>query len=108
MQLGHVAFFAAALCLYLLSPLAQALGAGISQHGSPAQGIAEAGPLANFYNVGLMDHGWSMEASITGLTGAKLDQDSDWIGRFRVQNIHLLGVVLDVSREPGEARPVRP
>ena len=108
MRLGHVAFLVAALCLYLLSPLVQAGGLWISQHGSPAQGRAEAETMASFFHVGLLDHGWSMGASMAGLAGAELDHGSDWVGGFQVQNVHLLVIMVDASWEPGEARQLRP
>ena len=55
----------------------------------------EAGPLASFFYVRPLDDRWSIGASMVGLTGAELDYGSDWVGRFQVQKVKLLGIVVD-------------
>lgn len=49
MQLRRTTLIVGALCLYLLTPLAQAGGLWISEHGSPAQGRAD-DASASFHN----------------------------------------------------------
>ncbi len=155
MQFRGTFLFVGALCLYLLTPLAQAGGLWISEYGTPAQGRAGAGaeagtddasagfynpasmsrldrsqmmasvgvaaaklefdidsaivpggdggdagstaPLASFFYVRPLDDRWSIGASMAGLTGATLDYGSDWVGRFQVEEVELLGIVLEPS-----------
>jgi len=52
-------------------------------------------PLASFFYVRPLDERWSVGASMSGLTGATLDYDPGWVGRYQVEKVELLGIVLE-------------
>jgi long-chain fatty acid transport protein len=51
-------------------------------------------PGAGLFYVRPLNENWHLGVSLAGLTGASLDYDNDWVGRYQVQEVSLLGLAL--------------
>ncbi|MFB3107498.1 MAG: OmpP1/FadL family transporter, partial [Pseudomonadales bacterium] len=67
---------------------------------TPMNGIGDGGdagdtaPIASAFYVRHLSDDWSFGISFAGLTGAVLEYDDGWAGRFQAEEVELLGLVL--------------
>ena len=67
---------------------------------TPLNGFGDGGeagstaPVASTFYVRHLSDDWTFGISFTGLTGAVLDYDDGWAGRFQDEEVELLGLVL--------------
>ena len=67
---------------------------------TPINGFGDGGdagdtaPVASAFYVRHLSENWSFGVSFAGLTGAVLEYDDGWAGRFQAEEVELLGLVL--------------